>query len=58
MKGQWLEDCKKYYLRERLSGATRKELEEMLSGMGKEARKRIHGILESNDHPGAGTITH
>lgn len=52
MKSQWLQDCKDYYLKEKLSGFPRAELADLLSGMGREARKRIYGLLKSNDRPG------
>jgi hypothetical protein len=53
-KRHWLQDCKRYFLRERLSGLPREEVEEMFSGVGNDARKRIYRILEPNNRSDAG----
>jgi hypothetical protein len=60
-RSQWFQDCKDYYKKEAFAEIPREELAEMLSGLGKEARKRIYTALESTDRTGAGifgTIAH
>lgn len=54
-KSQWFQNCKEYLIGERLSEIPGKELKEMLSALGKDARKRIYGILDAKSHSESGT---
>jgi hypothetical protein len=46
-RAQWFQDCKEYYLKEALAMVPEGEVEGMLSGLGREARKRVHALLEA-----------
>jgi hypothetical protein len=47
-RAQWLQDCKEYHLKEALAEVQEDELDDMFSGLGREARKRVHALLERN----------
>lgn len=56
-KGQWFQDCKEYFIKEEFSRIPKEQLAERLSGLGREARGRIYGLLDDPGNAVRGATT-